>query len=148
VFAAVVFILCLMASVASFLVGQALLSGKGLDVALTADGAVGSILGAACYLSVAGLIALAIGALLRNTAAAISIFVATFFVIPPLTELLPASWTSHFTQYLPSNAGAALYGSTQGIDNALSVPAGAAVLCGYAVVLIALAAWRLRSVDA
>ena len=50
--------------------------------------------------------ALALGALLRNTAAAITTFVAVFFVIPPLTNLLPTSWTDQFVQYLPSNAGA------------------------------------------
>ena len=38
--------------------------------------------------SVAGMTALALGALLRNTAAAITTFVAVFFVIPTLTLLL------------------------------------------------------------
>ena len=50
--------------------------------------------------------ALALGALLRNTAAAITTFVAVFFVIPPLTLLLPASLTDHFVQYLPSTSAA------------------------------------------
>ena len=65
----------------------------------------GRSLGAALYVTVAGLTALALGALLRNTAAAITTFVAVFFVIPPLTLLLPASLTDHFVQYLPSNVG-------------------------------------------
>ena len=58
--------------------------------------------------------ALALGALLRNTAAAITTFVAVFFVIPPLTQLLPTSLTDHFVQYLPSNAGAVLLGGASG----------------------------------
>jgi hypothetical protein len=41
------------------------------------------------YLTVAAITALALGALLRNTAAAISTFVAVFFVIPLLAPLLP-----------------------------------------------------------
>ena len=49
--------------------------------------------------------------LLRNAAAAISTVVVVFFVIAPLTMLLPASWTAHFVQYLPSNAGAMLLGA-------------------------------------
>jgi hypothetical protein len=31
-----------------------------------------------------------------------------FFVIPPLTLLLPASLTDHFVQFLPSNLGGGL----------------------------------------
>ena len=91
---------------------------------------------------------LALGALLRNTAAAISTFVVVFFVIPPLTNLLPASWTDHFVQYLPSNAGAVLLDGTFGVANPLAPWTGFAVMCAYAVVLIGLAAWRLRRVDA
>ena len=96
----------------------------------------------------AGITALALGALLRNTAAAITTFVAVFFVIPPLTNLLPASWTDHFVQYLPSNAGAMLLDGTFGVAHPLSPWTGFAVMCAYAVVLIGLAAWRLRRVDA
>ena len=92
--------------------------------------------------------ALALGALLRNTAAAISTFVAVFFVIPPLTMLLPASWSDHFVQYLPSNAGAMLIDGTYGVAHPLSPWTGFAVMCAYAAVLIGVAAWRLRRVDA
>ena len=67
----------------------------------------------------AAITALALGALLRNTAAAISTFVAVFFVIPPLTPLLPASWSGHFVQYLPSNAGAMLLHGTYGLAHPL-----------------------------
>jgi ABC-type transport system involved in multi-copper enzyme maturation permease subunit len=100
------------------------------------------------YLTVSGLIAVALGALLRNTAAAITIFVAVFFVIPPMTNLLPASLTDLFVQYLPSNAGAMMLDGTYGIANPLSPWTGFAVLCAYAGVLIGFAAWRLRRVDA
>ncbi len=63
----------------------------------------------------AGLTAIALGALLRNTAAAITTFVAVFFVIPPLTNLLPTALTDHFVQYLPSNAGAVMLDGTFGV---------------------------------
>ena len=106
VFAGVVFLTMLLASGTAFFVGQALLSGNGLNGSLSDPGALRSVVGAALYLTVAGMTALAIGALLRNTAAAVTTFVAVFFVIPPLTNLLPTSWTDQFAQYLPSNAGA------------------------------------------
>ena len=105
VFAGVVFLTMLIASFAAFFVGQALLSGQHLDASLSDPGALRSVVGAALYVTVAGMTALALGALLRNTAAAITTFVAVFFVIPPLTLLLPASLTDHFVQYLPSNLG-------------------------------------------
>ncbi len=51
--------------------------------------------------------------------------------------------------YLPSNAGGALWGAGKLFGgHQLSPWAGFAVLCGYAVVLTGLAAWRLRRRDA
>ena len=148
VFAGVVFLTMLVASLAAFLVGQLLLSGQHLDASLSDPGALRSVLGAALYVTVAGVTALGLGALLRNTAAAITTFVAVFFVIPPLTLLLPASLTDHFVQYLPANIGGVLTGGTSGVAHPLAPWTGFAVLCGYAAVLIGFAAWRLRRVDA
>jgi len=146
--AGAVFLTMLVSSLTAFMVGQAVLSGKHLNATLSDPGALRSIVGAALYLTVAAMTALALGALLRNTAAAISTFVAVFFVIPPLTMLLPASWSGHFVQYLPSNAGGMLIDGTYGVAHPLSPWTGFAVMCAYAVVLIGFAAWRLRRVDA
>lgn len=148
VFAGVVFVVCLAAAFGSFFLGQALLGGHGLAVSITGAGALRSVVGAALYLTVAGLIGVALGALLRNTAAAISTFVGAFFVIPPLTQLLPSSVAGHLVQYLPSNAGGVLYGGVRGVDHALAPWTGFGLLCVYAVVAIAVAATRLRRSDA
>jgi len=148
VFAGTVFLTMLAASFTSFFVGQALLSGQHLDASLSDPGALRAVFGAALYLTVAGLTATAIGALLRNTAGAITTFVAVFFVFPPLTNLLPTSLTDHFVQYLPSNAGAVMLDGTFGVANPLTPWTGFTVMCGHAVVLIGLAAWRLCRVDA
>ena len=148
VFAGVVFLTMLIASVTAFFVGQALLSGPGLAASLSDPGALRSVVGAALYVTVAGMTALALGALLRNTAAAITTFVAVFFVIPPLTLLLPASLTDHFVQYLPSTIGGELVTGDSGVANSLAPWTGFGVMCGYAAVLIGFAAWRLRRVDA
>jgi len=115
---------------------------------LSDTGVLRSILGAALYLTVAVMSAMALGAIMRNTAAAITTFVAVFFVIPPMTNLLPASVTAHFVQYLPSNAGAMMLDGTYGLSHPLSPWSGFAVMCGCAAVLIALSALRLRRVDA
>ena len=148
VFAGVIFSISLVASFICFFLGQALLNSHHLGVSIAAPGALRSIIGAALYGTVAGMIGVALGALLRNTAAGIATFAGVFFVIPPLTGLLPASISGHLSQYLPSYAGEAVWGGVRGVTNALSPWTGFALLCAYAVVLIAAAALRLRRVDA
>jgi len=148
VFAGTIFSVSLVASFISFFLGQALLSGHHLGVAITAPGALRSVIGAALYVTVAGLIGVALGTLFRNTAAGIATFAGVFFVIPQLTRLLPTSIGSHVTPYLPSNAGGVLWGGAANAPNALAPWTGFALLCGYAAVLIAAAAWRLRRADA
>jgi ABC-2 type transport system permease protein len=147
VFAGVVFAVSLIGSVVSFFAGQWVLREHQLDVGIGAPGALRSVIGAALYLTVAGLVGLTLGALLRNTAAGISTFVAAFFIAPPLSQALPAAIDRHVTPYLPSYAGEALYRDYTGL-HWLSPWRGFAVFCTYAVVLVALAAWRLLRNDA
>jgi hypothetical protein len=78
------------------------------------------VIGAAGYVIVARLIGLAVGAMLRNTAAGIATFAAVFFVIPPPAGMLPAPIRRHLAQYLPSNAGGVLCGGAANVDNALA----------------------------
>lgn len=149
VFAGLVGLLSLASSYAAFALGQLLLSGQDLNVALTDPDALQSILGAATYMTVAGTMGVAIGALLRNNAAAISAFVGVFFLLPPLAQVLPASISEHVLPYLPSNAGSSLFGGGLGggDTSGLSAEMGLLVLVSYAAVVIAAAAVRLRSTD-
>src|SRR6516165_2306135 len=148
VFAGSIVPVSLAASFLSFVLGQALLNSHHLGVPVTAPDALRPVIGAALYVTVAGLIGLALGAVLRNTAAGITTFAAVFFVIPLLAGLLPASISGHLAQYLPSNAGGALWGGAAYVPNALSPWTGFALLCGYAVIAIGAGAWRLRRSDA
>jgi len=149
-FPAVIVPVCLIASFISFFLGQMLLDSHHLGVSISAPGALRSVIGAALYITVAGMIGVALGALFRNTAAAISTFTAVFLVIPQLAGLLPSSVSGDLVPYLPSNAGSALWGGAAFLDvhHPLAPWTGFAVLCGYAVILIAAAAWRLRRTDA
>jgi ABC-2 type transport system permease protein len=147
-FAGSIFPVSLVASFISFFLGQALLSSHHLGVPITAHDALRSVIGAALYVTVAGLIGVALGALLRHTAAGITTFAAVFFVVPLLATLLPASISNHLAQYLPPNAGDAIWGGAAAVPNALSPWAGFALLCGYAAILIGAGAWRLRRSDA
>jgi ABC-type transport system involved in multi-copper enzyme maturation permease subunit len=148
VFAGVIFPVSLIASFISFFLGQLVLNSQHIGVSITAPDALRSVVGAALYLTVAGMIGVALGALFRNTAAGIATFAGVFFVIPPLASLLPASVSTHLTPYLPSNAGSALWGGAMNGPHALAPWTGFALLCGYGAVLVAVAAWRLRRSDA
>jgi ABC-2 type transport system permease protein len=148
VFAGVVLTASLAASFTAFWLGQALLSGHHLGVSITSADALRSVIGAALYITVSGLIGVTLGALFRNTAAGIATFTGVFFVLPPLASLLPSSIGDHLTKYLPPNAGSAIFDGAHDVSNTLSPWTGFAVLCGYAAILIAAAAWRLRHSDA
>jgi ABC-2 type transport system permease protein len=146
VFAGVVGAVSVVSAFASFFLGQSLLSSKHLDVTIGSPDALRMVLGAGVYLVLVGVIGMALGGLLRNTAAGISSLVALFFVIPPLLDLLPKSWSNNLGPYLPSNAGEAFWGHPTGSH--LSALAGFLVLCGWAVAAVAAAAVRLTERDA
>ena len=131
-----------------YFVAAAIESSRGGSAfSLSDPGVLRTLVGSSLYLTVVVIIGLALGALLRKTAAGLSVFAAVFFVIPVTVGVLPQNIRG-FAPYLPSNAGGVLWGSPLGSANALSPWTGFAVLCGYAVVLTALAAWRLRRRDA
>ena len=141
--------LSLLAAVAEFFVTTALESSRGGSaISLTDPGVLREVAGASLYLAVIAVIGLALGGMLRRTAAGLSVFAAVFFVVPIVTAYLPHSIRG-FAPYLPSNAGGALWGAGKLFGGQqLSPWNGFAVLCGYAVVLTGLAAWRLRRRDA
>jgi hypothetical protein len=138
----------LLCAVADFFAATAIESARGGSaITLTDPGVLREVIGASLYLTVVVIIALALGALLRKTAAALSAFAAVFFVLPIVTNTLPQNIRG-FAVYLPSNAGGELWGLSVTSAHTLSPWTGFAVLCGYAVVLTAAAAWRLRRRDA
>ena len=149
VFGAVALALSLATSVAAFALGElAQRARSGHPHAWFGDPQVTRIvLGAGLVLAVTGIFGLALGAIIRNTAAGLSTITAVFFVLPLVFRIaLPAS-DQGFLRFLPSNAGGALW------DAALSPTSmtpwtGFALLCGYTAALVAVAAWRLQHGDA
>jgi ABC-2 type transport system permease protein len=119
----------------------------GSTITLTDPGVLREVYGASLYLTVVVIVGLALGALLRKTAAGLSVFAAVFFVLPIVANTLPHNLRG-FAPYLPSNAGGELWGLSVTSAHAPSPWTGFAVLCGYAVVLTVAAAWRLRRRDA
>ena len=136
------------AALVAFFTGQVLLSGNDLGVSLTAPGALRAVVGSGVSMSLTAVIGLGVGVLLRNSAAAISVCVGLFFVLPPLVSALPSSIGSPLSRYMPSNAGAAIYGiDADSSSSSLSPGAGLAVLCCEAALVIGAAAYRLRRGD-
>ena len=135
-----------LATLGTFLVGQALLGAGDAGTATASLGDPGvlrAVLGAAVYLTGIALIGLALGTLLRSTPAALSVLVGLIFLVPGLgTFLLPASVRDDVLPYLPSNAGSA-FTSVSSTPDLLGVGTGAAVFAAWVVVPLALAAVRL-----
>jgi len=101
-----------------------------------------------CYLAGIGVLGIAIGAMLRNTAGAIAVVVATLLIIPGLASLvLPTSWSDNVLPYLPGNSGTA-FTSVNGSATLLGAGAGAAVFACWLVVLLVGAALLVRRRDA
>ncbi len=147
VLGAVLALVMVLASVAAFLVGQQLL-GDGRSTTLAADGVLRAVIGSGLYLAGIGVLGIAVGALMRNTAGAIAVVVASLLVIPGLASVvLPDSWNDAITPYLPSNAGSA-FTSVTASDSLLGAGAGAAVFAGWLIALLAAAAVLIRRRDA
>lgn len=146
VYLVVVFPVTLATSLATFELGQVAWRAHGRPpTSLGADGVARIVIGAPLYLTVAGVCAIAIATLLRSTAGAISAMVGLFFVLPTVWGAMPAS-IAEAGRFLPSNAGAAL---PRLATTAHPLPpwTGFGLLCGDAIVLLGLAAWRLRRTD-
>ena len=148
VLAGLVLSVTMLCSVADFFIATALVSARGrFGDHAERPGCAAEVVGSSLYLTVIAVIGLTLGALLRRTAAGLSVFAAVFFVLPIVVAALPHNITG-FAPYLPSNAGGVLWGNTLTTGHALSPWAGFAVLCGYAMALTTPAAWRLRRRDA
>jgi ABC-2 type transport system permease protein len=146
-FAGLVFVVGLLVAFPSFFIGAALLHDKA-SVSLSDPGVLRSVIGAALYLTVLGLFALAIGALLRHTGAGITGVIGFVLVLSPLAQLLPGSLGEHVHAYLPSEAGHLIAQAHQGKDDLLSPWQGFGVFCLWTAVLLLAAAYFLERRDA
>jgi ABC-2 type transport system permease protein len=139
--------------------GQA--SGRGLDLAL--DGAFWlAVVADAGYLALIGLMAVGIGAIIRNTAGAIATVVVLILVLPNIANLVSAlakvAWLYNVGQFLPSTAGGRMFTYPSDLDTAITKlePGafvlepwqGLLVLLGWIVVIWIVAVVLVRRRDA
>ena len=148
VHAVVSFVLLVPSVLIGFFASQAILSRHHiLQISFGAPGVARSVLGGAVYVMLVGIFALGIGAIVRSTAGGIATFAGIFFVIPPLMNILPASWNDAISKYLPSEAGRQLFSLHQGAHS-LSPLWGGLLMVGYCAVAVAIAAVVLVRRDA
>jgi ABC-2 type transport system permease protein len=148
VFAVLMTVLAEIVVFGSFFIGSAILHSR-VSVSLSDTGVLRSTVGAGLYLTVFGLFAMAIGALVRHTAGAISIAIGVAFVLPILAGLLPdTSFFNHLVAYLPQQAGSVVYQVHPTGTQLLSAWEGFGVLCIWTVLLLAIATYLLDRRDA
>ncbi|MFD4758470.1 ABC transporter permease [Streptomyces sp. NPDC058439] len=164
VLAGIAFLAGLLAAVVSFLLAEPALRnnrpnpGAYPEAALTDGPVLRAVLGTALLLAAVAVLALAVGALLRNTAAAVTLIVVVFVLPMVLLAGLPVD-TAHWVMKVTPLAGFAVQGTTPRYDfvSTVCLPenncypqgpwTGLAVLCAYAAVALGLAMWRLRGRD-
>jgi len=147
IFAILIFVVGELTAVPTFFLGAAILHSRA-PVSIGDPGVLRAVVGAGLYLAVLAVFAVAIGALVRHTAGAITGIVAFVLVLSPLTLLLPGSVGKHIHAYLPSEAGSLVASPHQGVDDLLTPWQGFSVFCLETAVLVAAVAYLLRRRDA
>ncbi len=97
-------------SFVNFFVSHAIGSGYLLfpDPAIGDHNVLRAVIGMGLDAALAGLMGLALGALLRSTAWSITAGVAITFVLPLIFNFLPSSWSNPLLEYWPTQAGSQL----------------------------------------
>jgi hypothetical protein len=144
-YAVLLYPVLLLAALAAFLLGQHGLGTHGTT--LSAPHALRAVLGAAAYLDLVGLLALALGFIVRSTAGGIATLVGLLLVLPGIGQALPQSWRSHTVPYLPSQAGGALYVPKPEDLGSLHFWAGGGVLCLWVIGALVVAGIVLKRRD-
>ena len=140
----------LVTSFAAFFTGQAFLASKHVNTTLANPYALRAVLLSAAVVTVFGLLAYGTGAIIRNTAGAITGIMGVIFLMPLLAQALPNNWFFDLERWLPG--GQALNPISGGLahsgDHLFSAWGEFAVFCGYAVVLLTTGAWTFCRRDA
>jgi ABC-2 type transport system permease protein len=131
---------------AGYFGGNWFLSREGVGLALTDEGVLRSLFGSGLYLTGLGLLAAAVGLLVRHTAAALSTVLGLVFVVGQMAWLLPGTWGEWVAKALPDNSGAAVATPVAFNPELLAPWTGFAVFAGEVAVLmlVALAVFRRR----
>lgn len=147
----VYFIIALIASeivaFACFFAGQAIMSGVVTTANLSDPGVLRAVAGTGLYLPVIGVLALAIGVMIRRTAGAITAFVGIYLVLPLLVSALPSPYSTDIDKFLPFQVSQTMLSNVP-VPGSLSPWTGFFVVVAYTVILIIIAGSLLKARDA
>jgi ABC-type transport system involved in multi-copper enzyme maturation permease subunit len=150
VFAAVSLVVAFVASFGTFFLGRILLSSTHVAMSLSQPGVLRSLIVTALFVEACGLIAFGIGALVRNTAAALTLAFGLLILLPQLTRTLPVFLHNDLIRWVPG--GDAINSMTATIGGPIphTFPAWGelAVIVGYAAILLAAGAVLFSRRDA
>ena len=147
VFASVTFVLMLASAFVAFFGAQAILTEHHVNVTLGHPHALRTLVGTVLFMTVTGVLCVALGTIIRSTAGAIATSAALLFVLPGIVDILPSEIGNSINPYLPSNAGGAIAKAIPD-PHTLSPWGGFALYCSYTIVLLAIAAYLLVRRDA
>ena len=147
VFTLLILVIGTVTSFGSFFIGAPILHSKA-PVALGDPGVLRAVVGGGLYLAMLGLFALALGAIIRHTAAGITGVIGFVLVLAPLAALLPGSLGKHVHAYLPSEAGHLIGQARQAPNDLLTPWQGFGVFAIWTVLLLVIAAVLLKRRDA
>ncbi|MET9515260.1 ABC transporter permease [Streptomyces sp. NPDC002994] len=108
VFGAVTFTLTLITTFVTFLAAQLFLSGTDQAASLADPGVTRALAGSAAGLTLLGVIALGLGALLRSVPGAIGAFIGGVMILPEVLGMLPYAVVSGAAKYFPAKSVEAL----------------------------------------
>jgi ABC-2 type transport system permease protein len=141
VLVALIFVVTEVITFVAFFVGQALISGHAPTASLGDPGVLRALIGSGLCSVLIALTGLALGALLRHAAGAISVLVALLFVLPGIAAALPASIEHTVQEYWPTQAGSQI-ATVVRTAHTLSPWAGFGIFFLF-VAILASAAWYL-----
>ncbi|WP_308799620.1 ABC transporter permease subunit [Agromyces silvae] len=106
------FIVGLLATVGAYGVTSIVVAGHGVSVSLLEPAILLPVLGAALYLALVAVFALAIGTILRSSAGGIAAVLGLILLLPTVLQMIPAEWPGEVIPYLIGSAGTGIFMST------------------------------------
>lgn len=147
VLGAVVFAVMYLCALMAFLAGAAILADK-VPVALDDPGVFRAVTGTALYLTLLAVFSVAVGFLVRSTAAGITFMLAMVLVVAPMVQLIPGRAGEVVHSYLPTEAGMLIGQAKQAPADLLTPWQGFGVFSVWTALVLVLAAVLLKRRDA
>jgi ABC-2 type transport system permease protein len=128
--------------------GNAFLESTGVGLTLGDDGVIRALIGCGLYAAVLGVFGMALGLLMRHTAAAVTTALALVFVVGNLVMLVPGAVGEWLAKLMPGNAGSSIAMVTPFEGMLLGPWTGFAVFCAETALLLGVATLRFVRRDA